>query len=255
VKKLWLGFKKLYWRFRWGCIARLRSLMQLRFVLFWVVYLRYLYRVYLRRRLRVLEGSPFASENAVAHNLRMMRSTITSDRTLALIRPLSVIETLGPHREQRVLCIGPRSEGEILRVWAHGFQLNNIRGLDLISYSPWIDLGDMHAMPYPDNSFDMVICGWVIAYSENKRKAASEIVRVLRPGGIAAVGVEYRETTNEELISQCGYLPGSADRLRTVDAILAHFEGAVEEVYFRHGIVKGVNSRKGNLIAIFSVKK
>ena len=38
-----------------------------------------------------------------------------------------------------------------------GFDPANIRGLDLISYSSMVDVGDMHDLPYEDDSFDIVI--------------------------------------------------------------------------------------------------
>ncbi len=233
----------------------IRQLMHVRSALFVVTYLRYLYYARIRRKLRCLEGNPFVSQHTVMHNLRGMLPSITSDRSLWLLRPLSVIETVGPIGTARLLCIGPRSEGEILRAWAHGFSKKNITAVDLISYSPWIDVGDMHQLPYADDSFDMLMSGWVIAYSESPQQAAREMVRVVRPGGVVAVGVEYREMTDEEIMAQCGYIPGASRRIQSAEEILSYFGGAVDHVYFNHGIVKGVNSAYGNMLVIFSVKK
>jgi SAM-dependent methyltransferase len=143
----------------------------------------------------------------------------------------------------------------LFRLWSHGFKLSNIRGLDLISYSPYIDLGDMHSLPYMDGSFDIVLCGWTLAYSENRPRVGSEIVRVLRQDGVAAIGVQVLNMTDEQIFKMCGYQVGSRTRISTVEEILSYFEGHVEHVYFNHGIVKGVNSQSGSLIVIFSVKK
>jgi SAM-dependent methyltransferase len=219
-----------------------------------VVKWRHWYLVKVRRRLRVLESAK-ASENAVSHNLRNLLVGPAGLRTLKLIRPVSVIEGLGPTNKQRLLSIGPRSEAEIFRIWAHGYKLANIRGLDLISYSPWIDLGDMHAMPYADSSFDVVLCGWVLAYSEKKKDAVLEIIRVLRPGGVAAIGVEYNRKSAEELIEEDGYLAGSRQRLTSTQAILDLFDGHVDHVYVDHGIVPGVNDELGNLVVVLSIRK
>ena len=91
-------------------------------------------------------------------------------------------------REMSVLSIGPRTEMELLSLVAQGFDPDKIRGLDLISYSPWIDLGNMHYMPYKDNAFDVVISGWVLGYSDNPELACQEMLRVSKDEGIIAIG-------------------------------------------------------------------
>ena len=60
----------------------------------------------------------------------------------------------------KVLSIGPRSEGEIFKIFASGFELNNIVGLDLFSYSPLIKLGDMHNLEFNRGEFDIIFMGW-----------------------------------------------------------------------------------------------
>ena len=66
-----------------------------------------------------------------------------------------------------------------------------------MSYSDFIDVGDMHAMPYEDNSFDIVMLGWVLGYSSDPRTVASEAMRVCRPGGYIAVSCT-RPVTEED---------------------------------------------------------
>jgi len=48
----------------------------------------------------------------------------------------------------------------------------------------------MHDMPFKDNVFNSIVCGWTISYSFEPEILASEIVRVLRDGGIVVFGVE-----------------------------------------------------------------
>jgi SAM-dependent methyltransferase len=147
--------------------------------------------------------------------------------------------------------IGPRAEGEILGLMAHGFERRSIKALDLITYSPWVELGDMHGMPYEADSFDAVILGWVLAYSENRPQAASEVLRVLRPGGIVAIGVEWAPVSNEELMQQRGYLPGSSQRISGCDEILSLFGESVIDLLVREEPDK---SKVGSMIVIFSAK-
>lgn len=102
----------------------------------------------------------------------------------------------------------------------HGFRQSYIRGLDLISYSPWIDLGDVHDIPYKDSSWDVVILGWVIAYSENSHRVAQEVTRILRPGGIVAVGVQYSPLSRDEVAQQDGYQVGGQEQIQSTQKIL-----------------------------------
>ncbi len=46
---------------------------------------------------------------------------------------------------------------------------------------------DVHALPFPDNSFDVVLCECVFSTFTDKPLAAAEKVRVLRPGGRLAL--------------------------------------------------------------------
>ena len=43
--------------------------------------------------------------------------------------------------------------------------------------------GDMHALPFPDHSFDLVVLMHALTYAEHPAQAVAEAARVLRPGG------------------------------------------------------------------------
>lgn len=126
----------------------------------------------------------------------------------------------------------------------------------MISYSPWIDLGNMHSMEYPDNRWDVVLLGWVLSYSSHPGQAAKEIVRVTRNGGVIAAGVTYLPPERFEQLNQEDGIVGNTkykDRIQTVDAIRRLFEPHVDHVYFDHDVLDP--NRSGRCIVIFSVKK
>jgi SAM-dependent methyltransferase len=41
---------------------------------------------------------------------------------------------------------------------------------------------DLTRLPYPDNYFDAVVCGWVLEHLPDPRPGLSELARVMRPG-------------------------------------------------------------------------
>jgi len=234
----------------------LDQLMLVDLVRYAVTAIRFVWFARVLRRLRTFDlatgtDSPVAAAT-ISHNLRGLRD-LAVNRSHLLVRPLSVIETLPV--DARVLSVGPRTEGELFNLCAHGFVYSQLRGLDLISYSPRIDLGDMHAMRHADSSFDAVILGWVLAYSEDPGRAAGEIVRVVRPGGVVAVGVEYNPLTQEELIRDVGYLPGARRRIGSCDEILSFFGKAVDHVYLDHTVAPSERDDVGAFCVIFSVRK
>jgi ubiquinone/menaquinone biosynthesis C-methylase UbiE len=47
--------------------------------------------------------------------------------------------------------------------------------------------GDLMRMPFTENSFDCVTCGWVLEHLPDPKPGLSEIERVLRPGGSALI--------------------------------------------------------------------
>ena len=49
--------------------------------------------------------------------------------------------------------------------------------------------GDIKSLPFEDNVYDAVICSEVLEHLESLDDAVSEIVRVLKPGGVLAVSV------------------------------------------------------------------
>jgi SAM-dependent methyltransferase len=221
-----------------------------------VVAVRYLWFVQVRRRLMTYDlstavGSPVASKT-VFHNLKGLRD-LAVNRSHLLVRPLSVIETLPV--DARVLSIGPRTEGELFSLAAHGFVWRQITGLDLISYSPRVRLGDMHDTRFESDHFDAVILGWVLAYSEDPHRAAREVVRITRAGGVVAIGVEYSPLSQQQIIDDVGYLPGAQHRISSCDEILEFFGAAVGHVYYRHDVAPSDLGGIGAFCVIFSVRK
>lgn len=233
-----------------------RELLRTKLVRFIIAGVRYVWFVLILRRLRTVSGSDGVARSTIKHNLRGMLD-LHVERSLRLIYPIAMWAAARriSLADLKVLTIGPRTEGEIFNLVAHGFRRRNITGLDLISYSPSIQLGDMHAMPYPDASFDVIIAGWVISYSDQKDVAAAEIVRIAKPGAIVAVGIEWGRKSPEQVAAErTGYIVGSAKRLPTAQAILDLFGDRVDRVYAKVDDQDFAPEDVGDLLVVFRLR-
>lgn len=208
----------------------------------------------------VHEGAlPDVIENTIEHNIRQLGTGTAFSRPMGLLGPLLGIDQIAFHRhETRVLIVGPRTENEILLYLSNGFAPGKVRGLDLMSYSPWIDVGDMHAMPYDDDSFDVVLFSWVLGYSSNQEKAVAEAVRVVRSGGLVGIGEEFEpksaEEHNAKLLQESGYtLHGTVTT--TAERLIGLFGEAAAEVVFRTEPPADDRARVGWISTIVRTRK
>lgn len=112
-------------------------------------------------------------------------------RTEKLMAVLRCIDDMPAN--PRILVIGPRNEAELLLLNLYGFPFDRIESIDIFSYSPRIKLQDMHEIDFPDDTFDVVYSAWTLKYSYDIEKAVSEIIRVLKPGGVVATGFSHTQ--------------------------------------------------------------
>lgn len=101
--------------------------------------------------------------------------------------------------------------------------------------------GDAFALPFPDESFDKVICAEVMEHVHDFSAAARELARVTKPGGRLAITIPT--ATSEQLYLRLGddYFesPGGHIRIfrpRALAEALAREGLATEGVGFAHGL-------------------
>ena len=221
------------------------------------------FRLYIgKRRLQGLKDKISTFKNAsdrvltntISYNLKALND-ITTDfcmqRMKWLIYAVLAIETTAKH--SRILFIGPRTENEILFLKALGYE--NVNAIDLISYSPYITLGDMHNIPFGDEAFDIIICGWTLPYSKQPSIVAKEIVRVAKKNALIAVGLEHiPEKKLEVMLKQSSISESSSlnqkelatDRLNTVEDIrnLFGLREADQLIFSHNAPLKNLDTQK-----------
>ncbi len=171
-----------------------------------------------------------------------------------IIRSLLAIPEIYQNKsKQNILIIGPRNESEIFNFYANGFNIKNITSMDLFSYSPLIEVGDMHNMSYEDNTFDVVYAGWVMAYSENKAKAIRELIRVVKNKKYIAIGWSVSNASNEEIINKRGYMIGSLERYFNVNQIIELFKEYDFEIVFSAPFDK--SKQNNQIILVLQINK
>jgi SAM-dependent methyltransferase len=108
-----------------------------------------------------------------------------------------------------VLCVGCRNAAEIDCLAAHGAR--RVVGIDLYSESDRIMVMDMHQLTFEDGSFDLVYSSHSLEHALEPRRVAREFVRVLRPGGYAAIEVPVRYETRGSDLHDFGSAQGVLD--------------------------------------------
>ena len=155
------------------------------------------------------KNKPDKSHTVISHNMHFVQDffnlkktfkTFSGRKTIEIIYPLKSIDTVN-FENDKVLSVGPRNEGELFAIRSLGFKWKNIKSLDLLRYSKLTDLGDIHNTDYETNSFNIIVCGWVMTYSNNFEKMLKEMIRITRNTGIISIGFTYHPSENNTLYS------------------------------------------------------
>lgn len=238
----------------------LNQFLQITYVRVLVGKVRFYYFTRIIKNLQTFESKD-AINKTVDHNLKGL-SKFGLTRMNKIIKPLSVLENL--NENSKILVIGPRNEEDILNLIGNGFSKKNIIGLDLISYSPFIQIGDMHQTNFESDSFDAIVCGWTLSYSNQPSKFANEMVRIIKNKGVIAIGVEYSTLSDEDNFKvHNGYtlLTDGFERINSVKAILDLFHNYIGEVFFNHDAPNKIShtyelvNNVSSVVTIFSVNK
>lgn len=150
-------------------------------------YVRYVWLTKVRKRPVLAYLSPDKGTQELDYSAAYLDRYVPDRR---VTWTMSLLAAVPDCRKDSLLIIGPRYEPEILMARGMGWSKAGVRGLDTYSYSPLVDVGDMHHLPYDDASFSAIICSWTLSYSTRPEVAAREMQRVLAPGGYLVVSMQ-----------------------------------------------------------------
>lgn len=172
-------------------------------------------------------------KNVIPYNLRKIRGCdrFRTERLINILRSVQSIKI----DQARVLTIGPRNEVELLLLRLYGFKANKITAIDLFSYSPHIQIMDMHNLAFPDDSFDVTYSAYTLRYSDKVDMACCEIARCTRSGGLVAISF-VTENLPVKLAGERGAIIGT-QLYGGVSELLEMFSGQVESVLWREEYV------------------
>ena len=156
--------------------------------------------------------------------------------------------------KMKVLSVGCRTEAEIFSLVDAGFEIENITGIDLFSYTPKIKLGDVCNLDFASGAFDVVICGWVLEFVTEIEKAVREIKRVTKPGGLIAIGGMHHVVSVD--LEKYNRRKKHEDRkwYASIDHIMETFEVSDKECVFKSEIAEEDLDKRGEVIVIFKRK-
>ena len=188
------------------------------------------------------------SENLL--NLKKKYGQFNGEKTKIISAPLVSIDYLD-FSNAKVLSVGPRNEGELYYLRSLGFKWSNISSIDLLSYSSKIELGDIHKSNYADSSFDVIICGWVLSYSNNFKRILEEMYRISRNKTIISIGYTF----TPEKLDKVRIFKSRENVLDTNKQIIDFYGNKIKTIYFNYDAYSDNKNFERKSILIFRLKK
>ena len=147
-------------------------------------------------------------------------------------RVFDLVRNFHPSRDPAtldLLSLGPRTEIEFYYLWLFfGFSWNNLTGLDIVSTTPKIHLGDLSIrLPFPDNRFDVIVASHVLEKSRDPERTRDEILRVSKPGAVVLVGGDRAVEGNRSPIPTIYFKEG-------VHGFIERYGLSTEEIQYLH---------------------
>jgi SAM-dependent methyltransferase len=147
-------------------------------------------------RLRAVEGASEVKRSRFAGPLRRLLHPSNTTATVNVERMVRLLRADGGDRNPRIAVVGGGTVGDGLESLYSGADL------DLISFDVYASkavqfVADAHSIPLADGSVDGVVVQAVLEHVLEPSLVASEIHRILRPGGIVYADTPFLQQVHE----------------------------------------------------------
>ncbi|RJQ32456.1 class I SAM-dependent methyltransferase [Candidatus Parcubacteria bacterium] len=132
-------------------------------------------------------------------------------------RLLDVISLLGNKRYEKILDIGfgsgilfpelRKKAGELYGLETHDKVMDVQSALADMGVRTFLSKGSILNMPYEENFFDAIVSVSTLEHVKELEEASNEIVRVLKPGGVAVLGFPARNFITDFIFTIFGNNP------------------------------------------------
>lgn len=184
----------------------------------------------------------------------MAEANVASDATVA--RLAAQVGSLAPHRILEIGCSTGFKAAALKRRFPHA----EVHGIDVddaaiaLGEVLWpeldLDLAPAERLPYPDASFDLVICLTTIEHVADVGRCIAELARVLAPGGLALLeapnylwpvephlGIVVPPLAPKPIMRLCAVLQGQGRHRAYVDHLQLVHPAWLERLFRARGLV------------------
>ncbi len=168
-------------------------LLRFRLIRYLITITRLIYFTKIRRKKILKQTSSYNKRGTLERNIKSalsFRDCYSGQRSSFFLNKFKQLCKKYNRNKLNILLVGPRNEGEIFNFLANDFKFKLIDAIDLFSYSPKIQVKDMHKINKIKKKYDLIYFGFILNYSNNINSVIKKSSKILKNNGMIGVSLE-----------------------------------------------------------------